>query len=71
MLTTHLREVVQLLRGHGASAITALIVAELFFKFHSFTLEALAFLTTWYVIDALVQDLGRLVASWWRSARAT
>jgi len=30
----------------------ALIIAELFYKFHSFTLECLAFLTTWYVLDA-------------------
>ena len=32
------------------------IVAELFYKFHSFTLECLAFLATWYVLD--------LVTSW-------
>jgi hypothetical protein len=27
------------------------VVAELFYKFHSFTLECLAFLATWYVFD--------------------
>jgi hypothetical protein len=31
------------------------IIAELFYKFHSFTLECLAFLATWYVIDAIIQ----------------
>ena len=35
----------------------ALVLAELFFKFHSFTLECLAFLGTWYVIS---WALGRL-----------
>lgn len=29
----------------------SLVVAELFFKFGSFTLEALAFLATWFVLD--------------------
>ena len=29
----------------------ALVVAETFYKFHSFTLECLAFLATWYVLD--------------------
>jgi hypothetical protein len=28
----------------------ALLVAELFFKFHSFTLEAVPFLALWYVL---------------------
>jgi hypothetical protein len=30
----------------------SLIVAEVFYKFHSFTLECMAFLATWYVVDA-------------------
>ena len=29
----------------------SLIIAELFYKFHSFTLECVAFLATWYVLD--------------------
>ena len=33
----------------------AWIIAELFYKFHSFTLECGAFLVTWFVIDALIQ----------------
>ena len=33
----------------------AFLVAEFFYKFHSFTLECVAFLVTWYVLDALVQ----------------
>lgn len=39
-----LREILPL----GAS----LLIAELFYKFHSFTLEAVAFLATWYVLSA-------------------
>lgn len=27
------------------------VIAELFYKFHSFTLECAAFLATWYVLD--------------------
>lgn len=30
----------------------SLIIAEVFYKFHSFLLEAGAFLGTWYIIDA-------------------
>jgi hypothetical protein len=35
----------------------AWIIAELFYKFHSFTLECGAFLATWFVLDALIQGL--------------
>jgi len=31
----------------------SLLIAELFYKFHSFTLECLAFLATWYALDAV------------------
>ena len=30
------------------------VIAELFYKFHSFTLECMAFLITWFVIDAAI-----------------
>lgn len=29
-------------------------IAEVFYKFHSFTLECLAFLGTWYLLDGLL-----------------
>jgi hypothetical protein len=35
----------------------AWVIAELFFKFHSFTLECGAFLAIWFVLDALIQRL--------------
>lgn len=31
----------------------ALVTAELFYKFHSFTAECLAFLATWLVFDVI------------------
>lgn len=37
--------------------VVSLAIAELFFKFHSFTLEALAFLATWYLISGAVAAL--------------
>jgi hypothetical protein len=32
----------------------SLMIAEVFYKFHSFTLECIAFLLTWYVLDFLI-----------------
>jgi len=37
----------------------SLIIAELFYKFHSFTLECVAFLCTWFVLDASINALVR------------
>lgn len=52
----HLR---QLLMEQAATFGTALVVAELFYKFHSFTLECLAFLATWSVLDFARDRLAR------------
>ena len=41
--------------------IISFVVAELFYKFHSFTLETAAFLVTWFALDAGVQVVKRLV----------
>jgi hypothetical protein len=35
----------------------AWIIAELFYKFHSFSLELAAFLATWFMLDAVIQKL--------------
>lgn len=43
----------QLLIEQVPTLLLSLVIAELFYKFHSFTLEVLAFLATWYVVDAL------------------
>ena len=42
----------------GVSFVTAAV----FYKFHNFALECVAFLVTWFVIDAVVQGLLHLVA---------
>jgi hypothetical protein len=39
---------------------TAWIIAEAFYKFHSFTLECLAFLATWFVLDAALTGARRV-----------
>lgn len=38
----------------------SLVIAELFYTFGSFTLECLAFLGTWYLVDGLRDVVGRL-----------
>ena len=43
-----------LLSTQAPALLASFVIAELFYKFHSFTLECLAFLTTWFVIDALL-----------------
>ena len=51
----------QLLIEQLPALIVAFIIAELFYKFHSFTLEALAFLATWFVFDALYRIIAQAV----------
>lgn len=40
----------------------AFLVAELFYKFHSFALECLAFLVTWLVIDLAAEAIAGVAA---------
>ncbi len=47
----------------------ALIIAELFYKFHSFTLECVAFLATWYVFDVIISMVRKAVAAAARAER--
>ena len=53
----HARNARDLVTELGTLAV-ALVVAELFYKFHSFSLECLAFLATWYVLGAVTRRLG-------------
>ena len=41
----------------------SLVIAEMFYKFHSFTLETLAFLATWFVADGAISLVRRLLKS--------
>ena len=44
----------QLLAEQVPAITASLIIAEVFYKFHSFTLECLAFLATWSILDGLI-----------------
>ena len=44
----------QLLLEQVPALGASLVIAEQFYKFHSFTLECVAFLATWYVIDGVL-----------------
>ncbi|MSP49510.1 MAG: hypothetical protein EXQ95_09310 [Alphaproteobacteria bacterium] len=39
------------------SMVLALVIAEVFYKFHSFLLETGAFLITWFVLGAIAHRL--------------
>lgn len=40
--------------------VLAFLIAEVFYKFHSFTLESAAFLLTWLAIDVAIERLAAL-----------
>ena len=52
----------QLLARQAPALVMSLVVAELFYKFGSFTLECLGFLVTWFVLDATFALLARAFA---------
>ena len=52
----------QLLARQAPALVISLIVAELFYKFGSFTLECLGFLVTWFVLDAVLAQIGRALS---------
>jgi hypothetical protein len=62
-----LLNVEQLLTRQVPALVASFILTELFYKFHSFTLECTAFLVTWYLVDSLIQK-GTTV---WRKFSAT
>ena len=47
----------RLLVEQGIALGFSILIAELFYKFHSFTLECVAFLATWYVLDLGIQTI--------------
>lgn len=44
----------QVLVGEGPPALGALVIAEIFYKWHSFLLECLGFLATWILLSWLL-----------------
>lgn len=53
-----------LIGDHAPSAAIAIVIAEVFYKFHSFSLECLAFIATWYVVDQVVRPPYNAVRRW-------
>ena len=47
----------QVYLSEPVSFVAALVIAELFYKFHSFLLETGAFLVTWFVLGAIVHTV--------------
>ena len=45
----------QLLLEQVPAIGASFVIAERFYKFHSFTLECIAFLATWFVADGLIR----------------
>ena len=52
----------QLLARQAPALAGSLVIAELFYKFGSFTLECLGFLATWFVLDAIFAAIARAFA---------
>ena len=52
----------QLLARQAPALAGSLVIAELFYKFGSFTLECLGFLVTWFVLDATIAGIARAFA---------
>ncbi len=52
----------RLLAEQLPALLIAWLVAELFYKFHSFSLECAAFLLTWGALDAGIQGLRHVLA---------
>lgn len=50
----------ELLLRQAPTMIGALVIAEMFYKWHSFLLETGGFLLTWFVLDALASGVGAL-----------
>jgi hypothetical protein len=60
----------QLAMEQAPTLLAAWLIAEFFYKFHSFTLECGAFLLTWLALDAVVQ-LVKSLATRTRAASPT
>ena len=61
----------RLVREQVPAFTVAFAIAELFYKFHSFALETLAFLATWGLIDAVIQAVRHMVGGSRRQATDT
>jgi hypothetical protein len=53
----------QAIRREGIPLGGAWLIAELFYKFHSFTLECVAFLATWFALSAIFFGVRRMLGT--------
>ncbi len=51
----------RLVPEQGSALALSLVIAEMYYKFHSFLLETGAFLLTWYAIDFVIQTSLRVL----------
>jgi hypothetical protein len=51
----------ELLYRQVPTLLAALVIAEMFYKWHSFLLEAAGFLVTWFVLDAVAGVIARMI----------
>ena len=51
------------LTAEAPSLALSLLIAELFYKFHSFTLECVAFLATWLALSYVFSLVARVFAT--------
>jgi hypothetical protein len=52
---------VQIVAHEVAPLAGSIVIAEVFYKFHSFTLECIAFLGTWFVLSWVVAQGRKLL----------
>ncbi|CAN5644894.1 hypothetical protein BH18CHL1_BH18CHL1_07730 [soil metagenome] len=50
-----------LLVAEAPSLAISIVIAEVFYKFHSFTFECIAFLATWAVVGFMTTTIGRTI----------
>ena len=51
----------ELLYRQAPTLLAALVIAEMFYKWHSFLLEAAGFLVTWFVLDAVAGVIAMMI----------
>jgi hypothetical protein len=51
----------ELLYRQAPTLLAALLIAELFYKWHSFLLETGGFLLTWFVLDAVAGVIAKMI----------
>jgi hypothetical protein len=55
--------------GRSPALVCSFLIAEIFYKFHSFTLECAAFLITWFIFDTAFHLLARALRWTWATER--